>query len=133
MTETWRERARDVAHRRRAFWIWSPVFTGVGALAIAGGLMADQAWLRWAGILCGGAMALWGFVYGTAIYIRTVDEQERDANLWSCYAGMCAYLLLFTLQFGAEVLGRPVPHADLGVFLIVMTVVLGVFAWKRFR
>lgn len=109
------------------------MFVAVGGLAIAGGLMADQGWLRWPGLICGALLAVWGFVYGTAIYMRTVDEQERDANLWGCYVGICVYLVLFALRMAASALGRPVPYADLGIFLIVMTSVLGVFAWKRFR
>lgn len=135
MTEAsdWRLRARDVARERRAIWLWAPVFVTVGGLAIVGGLMADQAWLRWPGVVCGALLAVWGFVYGTAIYMRAVDEQERDANLWGCYVGMCVYLVLFALSRGAWALGRPIPHADLGIFLIVMLSVLGVFAWKRFR
>lgn len=133
MRDGWREQARAATHERRAIWLWAPVFVVVGALAIAGGLMAEQGWLRWPSLVCGAALAVWGFVYGTAIYMRTVDEQERDANLWGCYVGMCVYLVLFALSMTARALGRPVPYADLGIFLIVMVSVLGVFAWKRFR
>ena len=133
MDEAWRETAKAVAHERRAIWVWSPVFMAIGALAISGGVMADQLWLQVAGIGCGGSLAVWGFVYGTAIYMRAVDEQERDANLWACYIGMCLYFLLYAAQFAAAAIGRPVPHAALGTFLIVMVVVLGVFVWKRFR
>lgn len=133
MAEAWQEAARGVAQERRAIWFWSPMFLGVGTLAVVGGVIADQLWLRIAGIGCGGALAVWGFVYGTAVYMRTVDEQERDANLWGCYVGICVYFVLYALQFGLALLGRPVPYADLGTFLIVMVTVLGVFAWKRFR
>ena len=133
MAEAWQETARTVAHERRAIWFWSPAFMAIGALAIVGGSIADQWWLQLAGIGCGGALAVWGFIQGTAIYMRTVDEQERDANLWACYVGMCVYLLLYAAQFALAALGRPVPYAALGTFLIVMNTVLGVFVWKRFR
>ena len=113
MAETWQETARAVAHERRAIWFWAPAFMAFGAMAVVGGWISDEWWLRLAGIGCGGALALWGFIYGTAVYMRTVDEQERDANLWACYVGMCAYFLLYAAQYAMAALGRPVPRADL--------------------
>jgi hypothetical protein len=133
MTEDWETRARDAAVQRRTIWFWSPTFLAIGALAVVGGTMADTAWIRWPGIICGGLLAVWGFLYGTAVYMRTVDEQERDANLWGCYVGMCVYFLLFALNALVEHIGQPIPHAHYAIFFATMISVLGVFAWKRFR
>lgn len=133
MAEAWQDAARTVARERRAIWFWSPAFMSIGAVALLGGALSDQRWLQIGGIACGGALAVWGFVQGTAIYMRAVDEQERDANLWSCYIGMCVYFLLYAGQWALAALGSPVPHAALGTFVIVMAVLVGVFAWKRFR
>jgi hypothetical protein len=133
MADDWEAKARASASARRAVWVWSPVFIAVGGLAVIGGIMAPVAWIRWSGFVCGGALTLWGFVYGTYVYMRTIDEQERDANLWGAYVGICAYLLLFPLSELLAMLGTQVPHAPYVVFMITMTTVLAVFAWKRFR
>lgn len=133
VAEEWQSRAAAQRAERRAYWLWTPVFIGVGVLAIVGGTMAPSPWLRWPGMACGAAIASWGVVYGTALYMRAVDEQERDANLWGCYVGMCVYLVLFLTRWLLVALGHSVPHADEGIFLLTMATVLGVFAWKRFR
>jgi len=133
MTESWRDEARAAETGRRTIWFWSPAFIAIGALAIIGGIQAPIGWIHWSGLICGGALTLWGFIYGTAIYMRTVDEQERDANLWGCYVGMCAYLLLFAITALLDYVGRPIPYAPYVVFFTTMMTVLAVFAWKRFR
>lgn len=133
MAETWQDAARAVAHERRSIWFWAPAFMAIGAMAVVGGWMAEPWWLRLAGVGGGGPLALWGFFRGTAIYMRTIDEQERDANLWGCYVGMCVYFLLYVAQYAMASLGRPVPHAASGTFWIVMATMCGVFVWKRFR
>jgi hypothetical protein len=132
MTDAWQERAREAATRRRTIWIWSPIFLGVGLAAIAGGALGDGL-MRPVGLVCGALMTLWGFLYGTAVYMRTVDEQERDANLWGCYVGMCAYLLLFLLNEVLALVAQPIPHADRIIFAAVLTLVAGVFLWRRYR
>lgn len=132
MSKGWEAQAKAAEAARRSPWFWSPVSCALGGLGLLGGWHLGGA-LGWAAGIAGAALALWGFLFGTLIYMRRIDEQERDANLWGCYVGMCAYLVLFPASYAAAQLGHPVPHADVGIFFAVMFIVLGVFAWKRFR
>lgn len=132
MTNEWEVREGKLAAKRRAIWIWTPVFGIVGVLAIVGGVISTGA-MHWIGLVFGGLMTSWALVYGTAVYMRTIDEQEREANLWGCYVGMCVYLALFGLKILLDWGGTTVPQADNAIFLIVMLTVLSVFSWRRFR
>ena len=110
-----RARLESRMGERRAIWFWAARVHAaarrdgggrrldIRRRVVAAGLRRDRLWRR-AGGGCGASFT------APAIYMRTVDEQERDANLWACYVGMCAYFLLYAAQYAMAALGRPVPR-----------------------
>lgn len=76
---------------------------------------------------------VYGVVRSTVHYMRTIDEQERDANLWATYCGLTVYMALFFAQYIAARFAIAVPHVHEAIFLITAAVAGGAFLWKRFR
>lgn len=74
-----------------------------------------------------------GFIRSTVHYMRTIDEQERDANLWATYVALAVYTVLFMAQYIAARFAIVVPHVHEAIFLLTMIVACCVFLWKRFR
>ena len=74
-----------------------------------------------------------GFIRSTVYYMRTIDEQERDANLWATYVALAVYTALFMAQYIAIKFAIVVPHVHEAIFLLTMAVACCVFLWKRFR
>lgn len=132
MSDDWQSQADALVAKRRAVWAWTPVLAFVAAVILVAGAFAHGP-LRWGCFTVGGAVGLWTLIYGTAVYMRRVDEQERDANLWGCYIGMCVYLALFAIHALMDQFGAGIVHADYYIFGIVMVTVMGVFSWRRFH
>lgn len=72
-------------------------------------------------------------VRSTLVYMRRIDEQERDANLWGAYCGVTLYVLLYGAQLLATRFGSPIPHAHDLIFGAVLVTTLFVTLWKRYR
>lgn len=72
-------------------------------------------------------------VRGTLVYMRRIDEQERDANLWGAYCGVTLYLILYGAQLLAQRFGSPIPYAHDLIFGAVLVTTVAVTLWKRFR
>lgn len=130
--DDWQARARASLRNQRAAWLGT-ITTG----AVSGGLLGlglnlhdDIARLV---VFSAGLVALVGcLLWGTVIYMRVIDEQERDANLWSCYVGMVVYLALYVVKLVGTELALHLPITESGIFITTMIVVLAVFVWRRF-
>ena len=133
VTEAWKIQADAVARRRGRVWIGCGLLGAGAGAAIIVATRALTPEVRLAALALAGLLFAATTLWSTVIYMRGIDEQERDANLWSCYVGMCVYFVLFGVTFAARMLGHPLPQADIGTFIITVATVLAVFAWKRFR
>lgn len=80
-----------------------------------------------------GLAVAYAFVRSTVVYMRKIDDHERDANLWACYCGMTVYAALFFTQYLAGEFGLVVPHVHDAIFWTTLTVTGGVYLWKRYR
>ena len=132
MADGWQAAADTAARKRRGAWVGTTI-----AFLVSGGCWGAALALEnpaRAILLVVGAVAFAiGFAYGTAIYMRRVDEQERMANLWGSYAALCVYLALFAMHALAEQLGIRIAYAETWIFLIVTTSFGVTFLWQRFR
>lgn len=79
------------------------------------------------------ALMVGGFFWGTFIYMKVIDEQERNANLWACASGMCVYFTLFSLRVLIEALNAAPPYGHEEIFMASVLITFGVFLWRRFR
>lgn len=131
--QTWQARAAAARKARLAPWRDCFFAGAIVGVAVSLAALSAQPGIRIPLIVLAVAAGVFGLVRGTLVYMRRIDEQERDANLWGCYAGMSAYLALYVLARAAAQFGIVVPFADDAIFLIVMAVTLAVFGWKRFR
>lgn len=132
VAEDWKA---DAAHRTRlriGAWVGTLVAATAGVIAlglgthIGGGARAPL-------MILGGALVALGFVYGTAIYMRRIDEQERDANLWSAYIGFCLYIALYMIRGLWFYATGSVPFSHDVIFVVTLAVGLAVFLWRKFR
>ncbi|MFD1786261.1 hypothetical protein ACFSC3_01625 [Sphingomonas floccifaciens] len=81
-----------------------------------------------------GALAVaYALVRSTIVYMRAIDDHERDANLWACYCGMTVYAALFFAQYLAGQIGLVVPYVHDAIFWTTLTVAGAVYSWKRYR
>jgi hypothetical protein len=133
MDSDFQARAAEHKARIRATWRDTNLFAALSGALLVIAYFAGPGPFRIVLIGVAAAAGAVALVRGTLHYIRSVDEQERDANLWGCYVGMCVYLVLFPLDQAARAFGVAIPHADWGIFILTLTAVLGVFAWLRFR
>ena len=133
MAEEWRAEMATARKRRMAAWIGSPILIVAGLAMLRLGLTIAPGGVRWLVLAAGGAAAIGGFLWGTIFYLRVVDEQEREANLWGCYVGMCVYLALFSIHTLFEGLNQPPPFGHFAIFSATMVTVMGVFLWRRGR
>ena len=134
MSDTeWQTEASTARRRRLAPWIGTIVLSMIGGMAIGGAAALDASATRTILIAIGVAAGLGALAWSTVIYMRVIDEQERDANLWGAYVGICAYLVLYPLRWTFHVLGQQPPFSHDAIFVAVMAVVIVVFLWKRFR
>lgn len=125
----WRQQATRARWRYWGAWIGSPLLFVVGLAVAGGGLIGDDS----IALAAGAVLAAAGLVWSTVIYIRVVDEQERDATLWASYAAICVYFALFVARWLPILMHRPAPFDDRPVFVATMIAFLLVFSWKRFR
>ena len=134
MSDTdWQTEAAAARRRRLAPWIGTLVLSMIGGIAIGGAAALDASVMRTILIAIGGAAGLGALAWSSVVYMRVIDEQERDANLWGGYVGICAYLVLYPLRWTFYVLGQQPPFSHDAIFVAVMAVVVVVFVWKRFR
>ena len=131
--QTWQARAATSRKARMAPWRDCFIAGAVAGIAVPLATLTQQPAIRAVLILLAVVAGLIGMIRGTLIYMQRIDEQERDANLWGCYVGMCGYLLMYLVVRGAEQLGHPIPNGHDIVFLMTMVITLAVFCWKRFR
>lgn len=132
MENDWRKSAAATLARQRAAWIGTGLTLVPGfALVVTGGRVADSA-LGTVLLVIGIALSAIGMIWGSLIYMRVIDEQERDANLWATYVGMTVYFILYCAQFMARLAGTHLPIDQDITFFITIAVVLIVFVWKRF-
>lgn len=133
VADDWQASARSAIRQQRAAWLGT-IMTGLmsGLLFGLGGALTDPVLQP---IVLGAACLLMvaALIWGTLIYMRVIDEQERDANLWGTYVGMTVYLVLFAIKWIAELTHVAVPLSEQGIFTATMAAVLAVFTWKRFR
>lgn len=129
----WRETARRQTKQRRGAWIGSIALGALGGVLGGVALSLEPGVART--VMSGASIAamVGSLLWGTVIYMLVIDEQERDANLWGCYAGMVVYLGLYVLDLIAAKLSIPVPIDESGIFIATTATVLAVFLWKRFR
>ncbi len=129
----WYGSARTANRQRRAAWLGTLLigFTGIGLFVAGSEIDAPALQTGLMGIAC--LLLVVALVWGTVVYMRVIDEQERDANLWGCYAGMMVYLTVYGIKIMAEVTGSTVPITERGTLIATVATVLAVFAWKRFR
>jgi len=133
-SDEWQRRAATRARRTWGAWIGT-----VATLAVAGMLVPFAAWLgigTAAGLalmIAAVALAVIGGLWGTLVYMKVIDEQERQANLWSGYAGLTTYFVLFFAELLIRKVVPGLPALDGAVFAAVSAVTLGTFLVKRFR
>lgn len=129
----WQVAARAALRKQRAAWIGTILvgFAGIGLFVAGSKIDASAVQIGLMGIAT--IMMVGSLLWGTLIYMRVIDEQERDANLWGCYVGMTVYLTLSLIRTLADLIGSTVPINEYWTLLATMTTVLVVFAWKRFR
>jgi hypothetical protein len=132
MAEDWKAAADQAARKRKGAWIGTAVTAGIAGLLWSFALNTDGG-VRLALLAAGALMVAIAFAYGTAIYMRRVDEQERTANLWASYASLCIYVLLYCVKIVVAQFGVVVPHSEALIFLAVLASFLAVFLWQRFR
>lgn len=124
---------RDAASRRARRWAWiGPILAMVAGSAVTS-LSRHAPGVEAPVLAAGIALLAVGILWGTAIYMRVIDEQERQANLWSGYAGFLTFVVLFLIRCQVIALHRPPPFTDTAALFAAMTVALATFAWKRFR
>ena len=128
----WQASARASLRNQRAAWLGTIAMGVVSGILMGIGMNIAEGSAR-TFLLGGGLVAMVACLFwGTVIYMRVIDEQERDANLWSCYVGMVVYLALFAAKFIGEKLALNLPITDTGIFTATMAIVLPVFVWRRF-
>lgn len=128
----WQASARSQLRNQRAAWIGTITTGAVAGMLIGIGTSIDPGLARTL-VLGGGVVAMVAcLVWGTLIYMRVIDEQERDANLWACYVGMIVYLALFVAKDIGAKLALNLPISEFGIFTATMAVVLAVFVKRRF-
>ncbi|OQW77633.1 MAG: hypothetical protein BVN33_00960 [Proteobacteria bacterium ST_bin13] len=128
----WQASARSQLRNQRAAWIGSIAAGAIAGVLMGIGVNIDPGLMRTA-LLGGGVLAMVVcLVWGTLIYMRVIDEQERDANLWSCYVGMIVYLTLFVAKDIGAKLDLNLPISEFGIFTATMAIVLAVFVKRRF-
>lgn len=131
--QTWQVRAATSRKARLAPWRDCFIAGAILGIVVPLAALSPQPGIRILLIVLAVAAGVFAMIRGTIVYMRRIDEQERDANLWGCYAGMSAYLALYILARAVALFGIVVPFADDAIFLIVMAITLAVFGWKRFR
>jgi len=131
--EPWQQRANS--KRLAVSGIWRDCMIAGFIAGIAGTVFATlpPGAPRAAVAAVTGVALCYAMVRGTVLYMRTIDEQERDANLWGGYCGMSTYAALYFAQHIAGRFGVTVSHAHDAIFLVALTVTGGVYLWKRFR
>jgi hypothetical protein len=132
MTEDWEVRSKRAARAIRGAWIGTLIASIASAIAFAVAMQSDGVVRLTALAVAAGGIAI-AFAYGTYIYMRRIDELEREANLWGAYAGVSIYIALFTVKTVLAPIGIVFPYADAGIFVIVLMTFVAVFCWKRFR
>ena len=107
------------------------IVSGAALLAVARTLEAGPLALGLSGIAL--ALMAVGFFWGTFIYMKVVDEQERTASVWAAAAGMWVYFTLFPLRIVLEALNVGPWYGHEFIFLASTFTMIAVFLWRRFR
>ncbi|MBX9732136.1 MAG: hypothetical protein K2X59_12470 [Sphingomonas sp.] len=128
----WQASARSQLRNQRAAWIGSIAAGAIAGVLIGIGVNFDPGLIRTA-MLGGGVVAMVvALVWSTLIYMRVVDEQERDANLLATYVGLLVYATLYAVLFLCGLAGVAVPLTHDGIFAATMVATTIIFVWKRF-
>lgn len=131
--DDWQEQARTSLRKQRGAWFGTGATAAVSGMFLGLATVIEPGPLRLGAIVIGLALIVISMVWGTLIYMRVIDEQERDANLWGCYVGVVVYLSLYVIKSIGELLKIDLPINETGIFGATMITILAVFAWKRFR
>lgn len=128
----WQASARRQLRNQRAAWIGTFV-----TIAIGGGLFGASVQMPDTGVrtllLATSLLAMvGGLIWSTLIYMRVIDEQERDANLWATYVGLLVYMTLYAVLYLCGLARVAVPLTHDGIFLATSVTTLIIFVWKRF-
>lgn len=131
--DDWRDRA--ATRRKRIVRVWRDTVVAalIGGVALGAAVAAEAPAARWTLLAVALAATAYAFWVGCYHYFRVIDEQEREAALWSGTIGLYAYALLFGANLVAARFGLVIPRADYATFWIVSAVTLAAFLWKRYR
>ena len=132
--DAWQRQAAGRMRRTAAAWLGTVI-----ALLAAGAAGSAAAWLGvetpagLALLIAAVGLGVGGMIWGTIVYMRVVDEQERQANLLACYAGFSTYIALYFGQLLVARVGIDLPPLDHAIFGVTMVVALVTFVIARFR
>ena len=92
-----------------AFWTWAPSWLVV--LLVAG--------------------AVFGLIYGSYRFMRTIDEVELQDNLWSSWAAYGAYAVLFPAWWAFGKAGMVSPPNDWIIYLAALAIGLVAYGKRK--